>query len=147
MDEVIPIGDDSNESSLDVNLNLMDITSYDDDGGNVVPSKVGALVAKEVQENDPQKHAYENKPRNKTSPVWKDFKEVMQCGVKKAKCIHCKYIIGIPSLGATTQFYRHLNFIFIPRIAANKKQKVLTFDSKGGNVSFTTNFSYDHKKK
>jgi hypothetical protein len=53
MDELITIGDDSNESSLVVNLNLMDITFDDDGGANAVPSEEGALVAEEVQENNP----------------------------------------------------------------------------------------------
>jgi hypothetical protein len=34
----------------------------------------------------------------------------------------------------------------IPHIAANKKQNVLTFDSDGGSVNSSSNFSYDHKK-
>jgi hypothetical protein len=38
MDELIAIGEDLNESSLVMNLNLMDMTSDDDGGGNVVPS-------------------------------------------------------------------------------------------------------------
>jgi hypothetical protein len=80
MDELIAIGDDSSKGSLDVNLNLMNITSDDDGGGpggNVVPNGEGALVAEEVQEDDPQKHAYERKSRKKTYPIWKDFKEVV----------------------------------------------------------------------
>jgi hypothetical protein len=54
-------------------------------------------VAKEVQEDYPQKHASGKKPRKKTSLIWKNFKEVVQSGVKKAQCIHCKSIIGIPT--------------------------------------------------
>jgi hypothetical protein len=81
----------------------------------------------------------------KTFPIWKDFKEVLQSGVKKAQCINCKSIIGIPASGATTQFHRHLNSC-IPRIAASKKQKVITFDSDSGSVGSGSCFSYDHKK-
>jgi hypothetical protein len=89
MDELIAIGDDSNKGSLDVNLNLMNITSDDDGlesleslggGGpsrDAVPSAEGALVAEEVQEDNPQKHAYEMKPKKKTSTIWKGFKEVV----------------------------------------------------------------------
>jgi hypothetical protein len=109
------------------------------------PRGDGVLVAEEVHEDDPQKHAYERKSRKKTSPILKDFKEVVKSGVKKTQCIHCKSTIGIPTSGATTQFHRHLNS-YIPRIAANKKQKVLTFDYEGGNVSSSSNFTYDHKK-
>jgi hypothetical protein len=158
MDEVIANAEDSNKGSLDVNLNLTNIASDDDYGlvslessdGDVVqpvPSGESACAAKEVQEgDDPQKHAYERKPRNKTSPIWKDFKEVVRSGVKKAQCIHCKSIIGIPTSGATTQFHRHLNS-YIPRIiAANKKQKVITFDSDNGSVGSGSSFTYYHKK-
>jgi hypothetical protein len=81
----------------------------------------------------------------KTFPIWKDFKEVLQSGVKKAQCINCKSIIGIPASGATTQFHRHLNSC-IPRIAASKKQKVITFDSDCGSVGSGSCFTYDHKK-
>jgi hypothetical protein len=78
MDELIANVD---EGSLDVNLNLMNIASDDDDGlvsleslnGNVVqpiPSGESACAAEEVQEgNNPQKHAYERKTRKKTSPI------------------------------------------------------------------------------
>jgi hypothetical protein len=45
MDELIAIRDDSNEGSLDVNINLMDITFDDDSSGNAVPGGEGALVA------------------------------------------------------------------------------------------------------
>jgi hypothetical protein len=148
MDELIANGDDSNEGSPDANLNLMNITSDDDGGGSggyVVPSGEGALEAEEVQEDDSQKHAYERKPRKKTSPIRKDFKEVVQSGFMKAQCIHCKSILGIPTSSTITQLHKHLNSC-IPRIATNKKQKVLTFDSKGGNVSSSANFAYDHKK-
>jgi hypothetical protein len=68
----------------------------------------------------------------------------VQSGVKKAQCIHYKSILGISTLGATTQFCRHLNSC-IPHIAANKKQKVLTFDPEGGSASSSPNFSYNHK--
>jgi len=133
------------EGSLDVNLDLMNIASDDDDGlvslespdGDAVlqiPSGESACAAEEVQEgDDSQKHAYERKPRKKTSPIWKDFKEVLHSSVKKAQCIHCKSVLGIPASGATTQFHRHLNSC-IPRIATSKKQKVITFDSDCGNV-------------
>jgi hypothetical protein len=140
-----------------VNLNLMNIASDDDDGlvslespdGDVVQhisSGESACAAEEVQEgDDPQKHAYERKPRKKTSPIWKDFKELLQSGVKKAQCIHCKSIIGIPASGATTQFNRQLNSC-IPCIAASKKQKVITFDSDCGSVGSGSCFTYDLKK-
>jgi hypothetical protein len=157
MDELIVNVD---EGSFDANLNLMNIASDDDDGlvslespdGDAVqpvqhiPSGESACAAEEVQEgNDPQKHAYERKPRKKTSPIWKDFKELLQSGVKKAQCIHCKSILGIPASGATTQFHRHLNSC-IPRIAASKKQKVITFDSDCSSVGSGSCFTYDHKK-
>jgi hypothetical protein len=89
MDELIANVDDSNEGSHHVNLNLMNIASNDDDGlvslesldGDAVqpvPSGESACAAEEVQEgDDPQKHAYERKPRKKTSPIWKDFKKVL----------------------------------------------------------------------
>jgi hypothetical protein len=69
----------------------------------------------------------------------------VQSGVKKAQYIHCRSILAIHSLDATTQFHRHLNSC-IPCIATNKKQKVVTFDSEGGSLSSNANFSYDHKK-
>jgi hypothetical protein len=153
MDELIAIAL-VDEGSLDVNLNTLNITSDDegheslespkDDGGSpggdAVPCGDGVLVAEEVQEDDPQKHAYDRKPRKKTSPIWKDFKEVVKSGAKKAQCIHRKSIFDIPTSGATAQFHRHLNSC-IPCIAANKKQKVLTFDSEGGSMSSGSNFT------
>ncbi|XP_062176105.1 zinc finger BED domain-containing protein RICESLEEPER 2-like [Alnus glutinosa] len=172
MDELIVNVD---EGSLDVNLNLMNIASDDDDGlvslesrngdavqhipnglvslespdGDAVqhiPNGESACATEEVQEgDDPQKHACERKPRKKTSPIWKDFKELLQSGVKKAQCIHCKSILGIPASSATTQFHRHLNSC-IPLIVASKKQKVITFDSDCGSVGSRSCFTYDHKK-
>jgi hypothetical protein len=65
--------------------------------------------------------------------------------VKKAQCIHCKSILVIPASGVITQFHRHLNSC-IPRIAASKKQKVVTFESNYGSVGFRLCFTYDHKK-
>ncbi|KAG2672853.1 hypothetical protein I3760_13G060900 [Carya illinoinensis] len=57
------------------------------------------------------------KPRKKTSAVWKDFKIVEKNGVKKAEC-------------STTHFHRHLTSC-LPHIAVSKRQKVLTIDMKG----------------
>jgi len=65
--------------------------------------------------------------------------------VKKAQCIHCKSVIGIPASGATTQFHRHLNS-YIPHIKASKKQNVITFDYDCGSVGFGSCFTYNQKK-
>jgi hypothetical protein len=85
MDKLIANVDDSNESSLDVNLNLMNITLDDDDGlvslespdGDVVqpvPSGESACAAEEVQEgDDPQKHCddpFFKKIKNKKIHKW-----------------------------------------------------------------------------
>jgi hypothetical protein len=89
---------------------LVSLESPDGDAIQPISSGESACAAEEVQEgDDTQKHAYGRKPRKKTSPIWKDFKEILQYGVKKAQCIHCKFILGIPASGATTQFHRHLN--------------------------------------
>lgn len=108
MDELIVNVD---ECSLDVNLDLMNIASDDDDGlvslespdGDVVqPIPNGESACAAGEGDDSQKGAYERKPMKKTYPIWKDFKEVLHSGVKKAQCIYCKFVLGILASGATT---------------------------------------------
>ncbi|XP_042964774.1 zinc finger BED domain-containing protein RICESLEEPER 2-like [Carya illinoinensis] len=114
------------------------------DGNNEVDGIIGG------EENpsapiDPQKYAYQRKPRKKTSAVWKDFKIVEKNGVKKAECNFCKDLLSISSSGSTTHFHRHLTSC-LPHIAASKRQKVLTIDMKGSEcVNVVKNFSYDMK--
>ncbi|KAG2664995.1 hypothetical protein I3760_16G109000 [Carya illinoinensis] len=113
-------------------------------------SSVSSIVFGLVRENpsapiDPQKYAYQRKPKKKTSAVWKDFKIVEKNGVKKAECNFCKDLLSISSSGSTTHFHRHLTSC-LPHIAASTRQKVLTIDIKGSEcVNVVKNFSYDMK--
>ncbi|KAL7002511.1 hypothetical protein U1Q18_003664 [Sarracenia purpurea var. burkii] len=78
---------------------------------------------------DPHKHAYQRKPRKKTSKIWNEFNEVVRDGVKKAQCNYCKGDFSIPSS------------------ASCKKQKTLSIDIFGTEcVANVGNFKYDRNK-
>ncbi|XP_042944720.1 zinc finger BED domain-containing protein RICESLEEPER 1-like [Carya illinoinensis] len=153
MSEQVPTVECSSASPL-VEIEVDGITGREEfnaiecdsnDGNNEVDGIIGG------EENpsapiDPQKYAYQRKPRKKTSAVWKDFKIVEKNGVKKAECNFCKDLLSISSSGSTTHFHRHLTSC-LPHIAASKRQKVLTIDMKGSEcVNLVKNFSYDMKK-
>ena len=153
MSEQVPTVECSSASPL-VQIEVDGITGREEfnaiecdsnDGNNEVDGIIGG------EENpsapiDPQKYAYQRKPRKKTSAVWKDFKIVEKNGVKKAECNFCKDLLSISSSGSTTHFHRHLTSCF-PHIAASKRQKVSTIDMKGPEcVNVVKNFSYNVKK-
>ncbi|KAG6633675.1 hypothetical protein CIPAW_12G065500 [Carya illinoinensis] len=153
MSEQVPTVECSSASPL-VEIEVDGITGIEEfnaiecdsnDGNNEVDGIIGG------EENpsapiDPQKYAYQRKPRKKTSAVWKDFKIVEKNGVKKAECNFCKDLLSISSSGSTTHFHRHLTSC-LPHIAASKRQKVLIIDMKSSEcVNLVKNFSYDMKK-
>ncbi|KAL6965495.1 hypothetical protein U1Q18_036547 [Sarracenia purpurea var. burkii] len=77
---------------------------------------------------DPQKHAYQRKPRKKISKIWNEF-NVVRDSTKKAQCNYSKGDFSIPSS------------------AACKKQKTLSIDNSGTEcVANVGNFKYDRKK-
>ncbi|KAL6997837.1 hypothetical protein U1Q18_007962 [Sarracenia purpurea var. burkii] len=127
-----------NEYAIDVN----DVEDNSNDEGN----NPNGGENNPNDNEDPHKHAYQRKPKNKTSKIWNEFNEVVRDGVKKAQCNYCKGDFSIPSSGATTQFHRHLNSC-LARQASCKKQKTLSIDISGTEcVANVGNFKYDRNK-
>ena len=63
-----------------------------------------------VQNVDEETSEFESKKRQKTSPVWAEFKVVVvPDGSEKSECIHCKAKLSILASRSTSHFKRHLN--------------------------------------
>ncbi|KAA8544945.1 hypothetical protein F0562_019660 [Nyssa sinensis] len=96
---------------------------------------------------DPHKHAFQRKPRKRTSTIWNDFEEVVDAdGSKKVKCNYCLAKFNMPSTGATTQFHRHLKRCTQYQLAS-KKQIVLSVETVASDCAGSiANFKYDRAK-
>lgn len=141
LNQLDPVEEYENEDSLEISdgatAAVLESTGVQDTASNAA-----------MGEEDPHKHAYQRKPRKRTSAVWKDFSEVEISGVKKHQCNWCKRSFAISKSSCTTTLGRHLNTCFT-YIGAKKKQKVLTIDGDGkesDGVGIVSNFSYDHRK-
>ncbi|KAA8534713.1 hypothetical protein F0562_032230 [Nyssa sinensis] len=99
------------------------------------------------EDADPHKHAFQRKPRKRTSTIWNDFKEVVDAdGSKKVKCNYCLAKFNMPSTGATTQFHRHLKRCTQHQLAS-KKQMVLSVETVASDCAGSiANFKYDRAK-
>lgn len=127
----------------DDGLNLQDDTN----GKNVTVDITSVPAAVEVAV-DTEKVPCKRKPRMKTSVVWKDFTEVMNCGVRKNQCNWCKSLFCVNSSSTTSQLIRHLRTC-LSYLASKKKQKLLVIGSNEGEcdvMGSVTTFSYDQKK-
>ncbi|KAA8516213.1 hypothetical protein F0562_019392 [Nyssa sinensis] len=99
------------------------------------------------EDADPHKHAFQRKPRKRTSTIWNDFEEVVDAdGSKKVKCNYCLPKFNMPSTGATTQFHRHLKHCTQHQLAS-KKQMVLSIETVASDCAGSiANFKYDRAK-
>ncbi|KAA8550057.1 hypothetical protein F0562_001741 [Nyssa sinensis] len=99
------------------------------------------------EDADPHKHAFQRKPRKRTSTIWNDFEEVVDAdGSEKVKCNYCLAKFNMPSTGATTQFHRHLKHCTQHQLTS-KKQTVLSVETVASECAGSiANFKYDRAK-
>ncbi|KAA8544887.1 hypothetical protein F0562_019719 [Nyssa sinensis] len=141
-----PLMEDIDKDRIDVG----DISANEMNNGNDGGNNENMENEKNDTQNedaDPHKHAFQRKPRKRTSTNWNDFEEIVDAdGSKKAKCSYCLARSNMPSMGATTQFHRHLKRC-TQRQLASKKQMVLSVEivasESAGSIA---NFKYDRAK-
>ncbi|KAA8517884.1 hypothetical protein F0562_015358 [Nyssa sinensis] len=142
--------DSSTSPLMEDRIDVRDISDDERNNGNDGGNNENMENEKNDTQNEdanPHKHAFQRKPRKKTSTIWNDFEEVVgtDCS-KKAKCTYCLGLFTMPSTGATTQFHRHLKHCTQCQLAS-KKQMVLFVETVVPNsVGSIANFKYDHAK-
>ncbi|KAA8529742.1 hypothetical protein F0562_034158 [Nyssa sinensis] len=137
---------DIDKDRIDVGDISADERNNGNDGGNN-ENMENEKNDTENEDADPHKHAFQRKPRKRTSTIWNDFEEVVNTdGSKKAKCSYCLAKFNMPSTGATTQFHRHLKHCTQHQLASEKQMvlsvELVTSDCAGS----IANFKYDRAK-
>ncbi|KAA8546595.1 hypothetical protein F0562_002666 [Nyssa sinensis] len=141
-----PLMEDIDKDGIDVG----DISDDERNNGNDEGNNENMGNEKNDTQNEdanPHKHAFQRKPRKRTSTIWNDFEEVVDTnGSKKVKCNYCLTKFNMPSTGATTQFHRHLKRC-TQRQLAIKKQMVLSVETVASDCAGSiANFKYDRAK-
>ncbi|KAA8538966.1 hypothetical protein F0562_025658 [Nyssa sinensis] len=138
--------EDIDQDGIDVGSISNDERNNGNDEGN--NENVGNEANDTQNEDaDPHKHAFQRKPRKRTSTIWNDFEEVVDAdGSKKVKCNYCLAKFNMPSTGVTTQFHRHLKRCTQHQLAS-KKQMVLSVETVASDCAGSiANFKYDRAK-
>ncbi|KAA8544308.1 hypothetical protein F0562_022320 [Nyssa sinensis] len=141
-----PLMEDTDQDGIDVGGISNDERNNGNDEGN--NENMGNEKNDTQNEDaDPHKHAFQRKPRKRTSTIWNDLEAVVDVdGSKKVKCNYCLTKFNMPSMGATTQFHRHLKRC-TQRQLASKKQKVLSVETVAFDCAGSiANFKYDRAK-
>ncbi|KAA8515071.1 hypothetical protein F0562_018142 [Nyssa sinensis] len=103
-----PLMEDIDKDGIDVGDISNDERNNGNDEGNNENMR-NEKIDTQNEDADPHKHAFQRKPRKRTSTIWNDFEEVVDTyGSKKAKCNYCLAKFNMHSTGAATQFHRHL---------------------------------------
>ncbi|KAA8542651.1 hypothetical protein F0562_023850 [Nyssa sinensis] len=141
-----PLMEDIDKDGIDVG----DISNDERNNGNDEANNKNMWNEKNDTQNedaDPHKHAFQRKPRKRTSTIWNDFEEVVDTdGSKKVKCNYCLAKFNMPSTGATMQFHRHLNRCTQHQLDS-KKQMVLSIEIVASDCAGSiANFKYDRAK-
>ncbi|KAA8531452.1 hypothetical protein F0562_006195 [Nyssa sinensis] len=141
-----PLMEDIDQDGIDVGGISNDERNNGNDEGNNENMGNEANDTQNV-DADPHKHAFQRKPRKRTSTIWNDFEEVVDAdGFKKVKCNYCLEKFNMPSTGATTQFHRHLKRCTQHQLAS-KKQMVLSVETVAFDCARSiANFKYDRAK-
>ncbi|KAA8517245.1 hypothetical protein F0562_017503 [Nyssa sinensis] len=131
-------------------IDIGDISNDERNNGNDEGNNENMRNEKNDTQNedvDPHKHAFQRKPRKRTSTIWNDFEEVIDTdGSKKVKCNYCLAKFNMPSTGATMQFHRHLKRC-TQRQLDSKKQMVLSVETVASDYAGSiANFKYDRAK-
>ncbi|KAA8539097.1 hypothetical protein F0562_025789 [Nyssa sinensis] len=141
-----PLMEDIDQDGIDVGGTSNDERNNGNDEGN---NKNMGNEKNDTQNEDvdPHKHAFQRKPRKKTSTTWNDFEKVVDAdGSKKVKCNYFLAKFNMPSTGATTQFHRHLKRCTQCQLAS-KKQMVLSVETVASDCAGSiANFKYDRAK-
>ncbi|KAA8539372.1 hypothetical protein F0562_026064 [Nyssa sinensis] len=141
-----PLMEDIDKDGIDVG----DISDHERNNGNDEGNNENMANEKNDTQNEdanPHKHAFQRKPRKRTSIIWNDFEEVVNTdGSKKVKCNYCLAKFNMPSTSATMQFHRHLKRC-TQRQLASKKQMVLSVETVASDCTGSiANFKYDRAK-
>ncbi|KAA8548312.1 hypothetical protein F0562_004741 [Nyssa sinensis] len=141
-----PLMENIDKDRIDVGDISADKRSNGNDGGNN-ENMENEKNDTQNEDADYHKHAFERKPRKRTSTIWNDFEEIVDIdGSKKAKCSYCLAKFNMPSMGAITQFHRHLKRC-TQRQLASKKQMVLSVETVASkSTGSIANFKYDRVK-
>ncbi|KAA8536894.1 hypothetical protein F0562_029372 [Nyssa sinensis] len=142
-----PLMEDIDQDGIDMGGISNDERNNGNDEGNN-ESRGNETNDTQNEDADPHKHAFQRKPRKRTSTIWNDFEEVVDTDrSKKVKCNYCLAKFNMPSTGATTQFHRHLKRCTQHQLAS-KKQTVLSVETVASECAGSiANFKYDRAKK